>query len=97
MRYRACRRVKQHLRQELSLSDGCLVTLMENELWQTIPQKPLPQLASLLESQVPWEEGMPLEEMSPRHPLVCRWGQGWEGREVWGTWAVHEGRVGPAP
>lgn len=74
MRYRACRRVKQYLRQELSLSDGCLVTLMENELWQTIPQKPLPQLASLLESQVPWEEGMPLEEMSRRHPLVCRWG-----------------------
>ncbi|VTJ69912.1 Hypothetical predicted protein, partial [Marmota monax] len=50
MGYRACRWVKQSLRQELSLSGGCLVTLMENELWQTIPQKPLPQLAGSSES-----------------------------------------------
>lgn len=96
MRYRACRRrVKQHLRQELSLSASCLVTFMEKEMWQATPQKPLPQLASLVESQAPWEGGMP-QKSCPEAPF-CGVVRAEVGREVWGTWAAHEGRVGPTP
>lgn len=87
---RACRRAEEGVRQELSLSGGCLVTLMENELWGPNPRSHSRSWRARRKARVPQQgEGPPPEELS-RAP-VCRWWRGWA--EKCGT----EGGLGPGP
>ena len=74
MGYRACHWAKQSLRQELSLSGGCLVTLMEKELWGPHHRNHSLAWQAHRKAQVPrvGAGGGWLQKPCPWAP-VCRW------------------------
>lgn len=79
--YRACRWAGEGLRQELSLSGGCLVTLMENELWGPNPRSHSRSWRAHRKARVPQQGEGHLQKSCPRRLCVGGGGDGQRSAE----------------
>lgn len=75
MGYWTCRWEKESLRQELSLSGGCLVTLMENELWGPYHRNHSLSWRAHWKTQVPWEGVDTASTRAVTKAHMCGWWQ----------------------